>query len=187
MLHQTTKSTIAANRHLRVGSSASKAAAGLSQRNGNETGPQFDRVRFVQRVEQAFAAIGDRGGSLRLKLSPPELGSMRIEITVRKGVMKARIEAETSRGKKSSPGKFARLTRPARTARHKNPTIRRELKRSILGRHVAADRTASRIRELATAVIAIPGHTLRKKAGSNSPLQEIRVLTNHNGQLNVIV
>jgi flagellar hook-length control protein FliK len=53
-----------------------------------------DRARFVQRVVGAFRAVGDRGGTLRLKLSPPELGSLRIEITVRQGVMTARCEAD---------------------------------------------------------------------------------------------
>ena len=38
---------------------------------------QADRVRFVQRVEQAFQSMSAGGGTVRLKLSPPELGSMR--------------------------------------------------------------------------------------------------------------
>ena len=38
----------------------------------------------------------DRGGSVRLRLSPPELGSLRIEITVRHGEMTARLETETT-------------------------------------------------------------------------------------------
>jgi len=83
----------------RVGPQATNTSAPTSQRNGGETGSQFDRVRFVQRVEQAFAAMGDRGGSVRLKLSPPELGSVRVEITVNKGVMKAHFEAETKEAK----------------------------------------------------------------------------------------
>ena len=33
---------------------------------------------------------------MRLKLSPPELGSMRLEITVRNGALTARAETETS-------------------------------------------------------------------------------------------
>jgi flagellar hook-length control protein FliK len=79
--------------------SADKIAAGLSQSLGDGAQSQLDRVRFVQRVERAFAAVGDRGGSLRLKLSPPELGSLRLEITVRKGTIRARVEAETPEAK----------------------------------------------------------------------------------------
>jgi flagellar hook-length control protein FliK len=54
-----------------------------------------DRVRFVQRVARAFQTMGDRSGSVRLRLSPPELGSLRLEIAVRNGAMSARVEAET--------------------------------------------------------------------------------------------
>jgi len=56
---------------------------------------QVDRVRFVRRVERAFQTMGQRHGAVRLRLSPPELGSLRLEISVRNGVMAARIEAET--------------------------------------------------------------------------------------------
>ena len=88
-----------ANALPRLEQSAAKASAGMSHRNGDETGSQVDRVRFVQRVQQAFSALGDRGGAVRLKLSPPELGSVRMEITVNKGVMNARLEAETKETK----------------------------------------------------------------------------------------
>ncbi|HUT91639.1 MAG TPA: flagellar hook-length control protein FliK [Thermoguttaceae bacterium] len=61
------------------------------------SGPdQVDRVRFVQRVARAFEAMGDRGGSVRLRLHPPELGSLRLEVTVRNGTMTARLEVETN-------------------------------------------------------------------------------------------
>ena len=52
-------------------------------------------MRFVQRVEQAFQDLGGQGGSVRLRLSPPELGSLNIEIKLTKGEMSARVEAET--------------------------------------------------------------------------------------------
>lgn len=57
---------------------------------------QADRVRFVQRVARAFEALGDRGGSVRLRLHPPELGSLRLEVTVRNGTMTARLEVENA-------------------------------------------------------------------------------------------
>jgi len=69
------------------------AAADHGQRApGSE---QADRVRFVQRVARAFEAAADRGGTVRLRLHPPELGSLRLELTVRNGKMNARVEAET--------------------------------------------------------------------------------------------
>ncbi|MHC4404890.1 MAG: flagellar hook-length control protein FliK [Planctomycetota bacterium] len=57
---------------------------------------QADRVRFVQRVARAFEALGERGGSVRLRLYPPELGSLRIEVSVRGGTMTARLEVESA-------------------------------------------------------------------------------------------
>jgi flagellar hook-length control protein FliK len=56
---------------------------------------QADRVRFVQRVEQAFQDANSQGGSVRLRLSPPDLGSLKIEIKVTRGEMTARVEADT--------------------------------------------------------------------------------------------
>lgn len=54
-----------------------------------------ERARFVQRVAGAFRALNENNPTLRLRLSPPELGSLRIEITVRQGRMSARLEAES--------------------------------------------------------------------------------------------
>ena len=56
---------------------------------------QVDRARFVQRVARAFQAAEDGGGQIRLRLNPPELGALRMELTVRDGIMTARLEAET--------------------------------------------------------------------------------------------
>lgn len=63
---------------------------------GDSTVGQVDRVRFVQRVARAFESAASDGGSLRLRLSPPELGALRLELTLRNGVMHAHVEAETS-------------------------------------------------------------------------------------------
>ena len=57
---------------------------------------QVDQTRFVRRVAGAFRAMGNREGSVRVRLSPPELGSLRLNISVRDGAMAARVEAETS-------------------------------------------------------------------------------------------
>ena len=59
-------------------------------------GTQADRVRFVQRVARAFEALGDGNGSVRLRLRPPELGGLRLEVSIRNGMMTAHIETETS-------------------------------------------------------------------------------------------
>lgn len=54
-----------------------------------------EQARLVQRVSRAIESAQLRGGPLRLRLSPPELGSLRLEITVEKGVLSAKIEAES--------------------------------------------------------------------------------------------
>jgi flagellar hook-length control protein FliK len=55
-----------------------------------------DRVRLVHRVTAALEAAQGRGGELRMRLEPPELGSIRVELTSDSGSISARIEAESS-------------------------------------------------------------------------------------------
>ena len=85
---------ISAAAHL-SGNQQSQAAQAATTSKPGDIG-QADRTRFVQRVEQAFQSMSASGGTIRLRLSPPELGSMRLEITVRNGTMTARAETETS-------------------------------------------------------------------------------------------
>lgn len=76
--------------------------------NGRETGgsrapasdgstqlSQSDRVRLVERVARAVRTAESRGGDLKIRLSPPELGSLRLQVKLTDGTMSARIEAET--------------------------------------------------------------------------------------------
>jgi flagellar hook-length control protein FliK len=58
--------------------------------------PTIDRARFVQRVANAFRSAQQNEGHIQLRLSPPELGSLRIEIAVRHGVLSANLETETA-------------------------------------------------------------------------------------------
>jgi len=58
--------------------------------------PTADRARFVNRVGGAIRAAQNRDGEIRLQLRPAELGSLRIEIAVKQGVLTAHLEAETS-------------------------------------------------------------------------------------------
>lgn len=55
-----------------------------------------ERVRFVQRVARAFHAAGEQGGKVTLRLNPPELGSVRLEVTIRDGALRAHLETETT-------------------------------------------------------------------------------------------
>jgi flagellar hook-length control protein FliK len=56
--------------------------------------PHVDPARFVGRVAKAFQTAHERGGTLQLRLAPPELGTLRLELTVKDGVMSASLETE---------------------------------------------------------------------------------------------
>ncbi len=62
----------------------------------NERMPPVDRARFVQRVGGALRLASQREGQVLLRLSPPELGSLRLEISVKQGALTATLEAETA-------------------------------------------------------------------------------------------
>jgi flagellar hook-length control protein FliK len=63
-------------------------------RNFAATG--VNQTRFVDRVARALRAAQGREGMLRLRLHPPELGSLRIELRMQNGALSARLEAETT-------------------------------------------------------------------------------------------
>jgi flagellar hook-length control protein FliK len=74
------------------------AAASMRRNEGSgasEGEHAIDRQRFVQRVEGAMRAAQQRDGRVQVRLAPPELGSLRIELSVHNGVMAAKLEAET--------------------------------------------------------------------------------------------
>jgi flagellar hook-length control protein FliK len=71
---------------------ALKSSKETSDPNGM---PTVDRARFVQRVEGAMKAAQQRDGKIQVRLSPPDLGSIKIELAVQNGVMSAKLEAET--------------------------------------------------------------------------------------------
>ena len=57
---------------------------------------QHDRVELVQRVLHAVRLARMRDGEIRLRLHPPELGALRVELRVEGGALHARLEAESS-------------------------------------------------------------------------------------------
>jgi flagellar hook-length control protein FliK len=73
-------------------------AAGKRAGRGNAVDevPQVDPARFVGRVAKAFQTAQERGGTLQLRLSPPELGALRLELSVKDGVMTASLETENA-------------------------------------------------------------------------------------------
>jgi flagellar hook-length control protein FliK len=73
-----------------------RASDAVGQRSGEvASSDAADRARFVQRVARAFESAADRGGHVRLRLYPPELGSLRLDLTVRGGHLSARLETDT--------------------------------------------------------------------------------------------
>ncbi len=73
------------------------AGHSLKSKETSETNgmPPIDRARFVQRVEGAMKAAQQHDGKIQVRLSPPELGSIKIELAVQNGVLSAKLEAET--------------------------------------------------------------------------------------------
>jgi flagellar hook-length control protein FliK len=62
--------------------------------------PQVDPARFVGRVAKAFQTARDRDGTLQLRLSPPELGSLKLQLTVKDGVMTAALETDNANARR---------------------------------------------------------------------------------------
>ena len=59
------------------------------------TAETVSRVKLIQRVSKAFQHLGPDGGTVRLRLAPAELGSVRVEMRIHQRKMQARIVAET--------------------------------------------------------------------------------------------
>lgn len=75
--------------------SAGPASQGAASHTGADGTGQIDRARFVGRVEGAIRTAQQRNGRVHVRLSPPELGSLRIELTMHNGALSAHLEAET--------------------------------------------------------------------------------------------
>lgn len=75
---------------------ANRLEAAAAERKSNDPLNGVDRTRFVQRVARAFQRAGETEGEIRLRLSPPELGAVKLEVALRDGAMIARLETETT-------------------------------------------------------------------------------------------
>lgn len=73
------------------------ASTPASLPNGEEASePTIDRGRFLQRVSGAIRTAQERDGQIQLRLSPPELGTLKVEISVKQGVLSATLETDNS-------------------------------------------------------------------------------------------
>lgn len=76
-------------------SSPNGSTANTSNSSTPDT-PTVDRVRFVQRVSGAIRSAQQRDGQIQLRLSPPELGTLKIQLTVNESAITANLETETA-------------------------------------------------------------------------------------------
>lgn len=59
----------------------------------------MDQSRLIDRVARAVRYAEGRDGLVRLRLHPPELGSVRLELRLQGGALTARLEADTSQAR----------------------------------------------------------------------------------------
>ena len=78
------------NAEARRANPTSQAPAAASQASQTADPAPVDRRGSCSAFEQAVQSLGDQAGSLRLRLSPPGLGSLRISLSVRHGELNAR-------------------------------------------------------------------------------------------------
>ena len=82
-----------------VGNVAASSPNGSTANTSNSSTPDtptVDRVRFVQRVSGAIRSAQQRDGQIQLRLSPPELGTLKIQLTVNESAITANLETETT-------------------------------------------------------------------------------------------
>lgn len=66
-----------------------------SQGAGRRSQSEIDTTRLVARVARAFQTAQQRDGEIRIRLSPPELGALRLSVQVQDGQLVAHLETES--------------------------------------------------------------------------------------------
>ncbi|HAC92652.1 MAG TPA: hypothetical protein DCF63_18775 [Planctomycetaceae bacterium] len=72
--------------------SAQETSASDVAKNMNQT----EKLRLIQRVARSFSRIGPTGGTVQLRLHPPELGALAIQVQVEGRSMAAHLTAQSS-------------------------------------------------------------------------------------------
>ena len=76
-----------------------QAQVGQTIGNAVSEGPveltQAERVRLVQRIARSFSRTGPAGGEVNLRLHPPELGALAVQIRIEGRSMSAKMTAES--------------------------------------------------------------------------------------------
>lgn len=77
------------------------ATSGIASGNSMTTvhhlrgGAEVNPVHTVRDVTSAIALVHESGGRMQLKLHPPELGALQIDVSLNNGTISARLEAQT--------------------------------------------------------------------------------------------
>ncbi|MEX0703450.1 MAG: flagellar hook-length control protein FliK [Planctomycetales bacterium] len=74
---------------------ASRADGPFSPVSRDGQQPRIDSGDFLNRLTAAWHSSRDGGRYLRIRLDPPELGSLQVEVIAREGVLSARLDVET--------------------------------------------------------------------------------------------
>ncbi len=85
-----------ANPNSAVRSGPSALGPTIAATTNQSAQPVVDPARFVSRVARALDVANHRGEPIQLRLHPPELGSVRLEMSVKDGIVTARFETETA-------------------------------------------------------------------------------------------
>jgi flagellar hook-length control protein FliK len=72
--------------------SSPKSAPSEKQGTNAET---VSRIKLIQRVSKAFQHLGPDGGVVRLRLAPPDMGSVRVEMRINQHKVHGRVVAES--------------------------------------------------------------------------------------------
>lgn len=70
-------------------------AAPAEKQGGANNAETLSRIKLIQRVSKAFQHLGPDGGVVRLRLAPPEMGSVRVEMRINRQQVQGRVVAET--------------------------------------------------------------------------------------------
>jgi flagellar hook-length control protein FliK len=145
-----------------------------------------DTARFVQRVARGFLTSRvEAGREIRLRLHPPELGHLRLQIRVQDGVLTAHMETENHLARTLLLDQLAGLR--SRLAEHDIKIDRFEVDLMQQPPNESPDHTAAD--ERPDRRQALPPRTADRHARDSEPPTEVvrRRWTTGDGQLNIVI
>lgn len=79
-----------------AGSATATTGSDPSQPNQPVDVSRAEKARLVQRVARSFSRVGPMGGNVNLKLHPPELGALAVQVKIEGKSMSAKLTTESS-------------------------------------------------------------------------------------------